>query len=159
MTIAQAYEAKMKHYQELHAIYCAESGLKRPWTNNCDYIWAQWERTSKEFTPEALRLVIRWIKQEVRLGRLWNNRLRFEDLIGNPDKFADHLSQALAEQDKIADRKAKAARAMEPGRAEILEASGREPTEGTSANVQTSAQAIERTKLAESLKEWRAKNL
>jgi hypothetical protein len=83
---------------QLHTEYCARSGMDTDLTMNREAQWGYWlaHRTSKPFTVEDLRRVIAFLRRQVSREGWSIGCLYFKNVIGDPEKFEEHLSAALA---------------------------------------------------------------
>lgn len=80
----------------LHAEYCARARVKIPFTDQASTTWWQWIswRSPFAFTATDLRLVVAWLRLEIRAGRRHQSCLDFASLIGNPELFEQYLELA-----------------------------------------------------------------
>lgn len=83
------------HIRALHASYEARTGYsirynphrERQWWEWCK--WADWEWTDRE-----LAIVIGYLRSKINKGDRNDGALKFENLIGNPDRFEEDLNLA-----------------------------------------------------------------
>ena len=92
-----------------------ETGLPNPFTMTKQYAWEAW-LTHRWEAPE-LKLVIAHLKRKIARGQKWESALAFRNLIEDPEKFAEALSEAVAHS-----RQHK----LNPNKASVLRATGRE---------------------------------
>jgi hypothetical protein len=80
----------------LHAEYCERTDSKILFTDQVHTFWWQWLawRSPFAFTVTDLRLVIAWLRREIRANRRHPNCLEFSNLIGNPELFEQYLGLA-----------------------------------------------------------------
>lgn len=105
--------------QALHAAYVSATGLDIRLDISREREW--FEYVNKGFTQEDLRLVIEHLKRGIREQRRNPGALKFRNLIGQLDYFEEDLAEARA-----LTRAKKAGQTIEPGKAAVLRASGRE---------------------------------
>ncbi len=79
--------------QEIHATYCALTGLQVPLSMQRIYAWEMW---CTEFKPPDLEIVVRHLKQKVRERPKLLRCFKFEWFIGNRENFAEDLAEARA---------------------------------------------------------------
>ena len=85
----------MAFIKALHAAYEARTGYaiiyndlrQRQWWEWCK--WADWEWTDRE-----LAIVIGYLRGKINKGDRNDGALKFENLIGNPDRFEEDLNLA-----------------------------------------------------------------
>lgn len=130
----------------MHSLYVQLTGFDVPHTLQRHHAWEVWFLAG--FKAEDLTLVVKGIKHEITKGRRFTASFRFRNLIEDIAKFEDDLQQFKAE-----------ARVKRPdyGLVEVFKATGRSAEKSTDAI--SAAQALERTKLAASLRQWKAENL
>jgi len=108
----------MKTYKEIqstHELYCKLSGLDVAW--HMDRLWP-WEKWSTRFTDNDLRIVVRFIKDNHRMGKPARS-LTFRNFISGPQSlefFEEDLAEARA--------RSRATR-VDTDRASVLRATGR----------------------------------
>jgi hypothetical protein len=108
-----------KEVERLHAAYVRLSGLAIA-LDLAGYrasVWFEWGRHG--WGEEELALVIRYIRRCIRNGERGFNSgtLRFNALIGQPDRFEEHLAEA---------RQASRGNRIDPNWASVMRATGRE---------------------------------
>lgn len=123
----------MKSYKEIqttHELYCTLTGLFIPWEMR--RLW-NWEQFCLKFSDDDLRIVIKFIKDKVRMGKPARS-FTFRNFIGGPESisfFEEDLAEAKARN--RATRK-------DPERTAVLRATGRE--ENHTRPARTSADVI-----------------
>ena len=97
-----------------HAVYCNITDRALLMTSRHLWAWEIWK--AKGFTEDDLRLVVRHIKNLIKLNRRRPESFRFHLLVEDTDRFAEDLAEARA-----------AARTPKTdyGRREVLKATGR----------------------------------
>lgn len=133
--------------QTLHNLYIELTGLNLPLPVSQYWIWEQF--ITRGHGENELRAVIKHLKRGISNQERRAGCLRFSNLLGDMDRFAEELSMAQKYRPKPA---------YSPGKQAVLRATGR-PDEPPTAEAQSMSQVIERTKLAEMLQQWRAANL
>lgn len=78
----------------LHNLYCQLTGGSEPLTIYRILAWSAW---SKENTQEDLRLVVNWIKGEIKAGRKWPTALTFRRLVEDLEGWHEALSMARSQ--------------------------------------------------------------
>jgi hypothetical protein len=132
----------------MHAEYQRVTGMALPYRHNYEYSWGLW--LSEGWGKKELALVVAHIKKRMKQKRRYPESLKFPNLIGNRDRFAEDLAEATAEN---------RAPRIDHERKFVLEATGRS-AEPEQPKAMTPAQVMEQSKkLAALLKEWREKNL
>lgn len=121
----------------MHELYCRLSGVKLPLS--LPRIWA-WERFMANHTENDLRLVVRHLRNKIRLGRKWSTCLLFSNLIQNEENFTEALGEARSIQ-----------RAPKPHAADsALRATGRPPM-AKETTARSAAQILEAEKAFQEL--------
>ncbi len=98
----------------LHATYVRCSSLAVDFTFARLQAWELWK--ARGWCNEDLKVVIEFLKREIREGRKWGSSLNFRSLIERTDVFEEVLAEARARR-----RIPK----MDPGKREVLRATGR----------------------------------
>lgn len=137
------HTAKLK---EFHELYCSLTLRQVTFDMPALYRWEQW--SARQWTIEDLHLVISYIKKKIQAGERKPESLRLHNLI-DTSRFEDDLVDARG--------RARGPR-IDREKASVLRSTGREP-DRKEKPVDSAAAAIERTKLASMLKEWKEKNL
>lgn len=133
--------------EKIHAQYKALTGLDVPYTMQTHFMWESW--LASGFTEPDLACVIRYLKSKIKDGKRPKESLLPRNLIQRTDFFGEDLAIARAE--------ARNTHTPTP-RERILAQSGRSSDEPKDA-AQRVRSILERTKLAEMLKQWKAENL
>lgn len=129
-----------ENYASLHRAYQNATGRQVELTMPDHFRWHEFH--SRGWTEADLRLVVAFIQRRIRDKRRYPESLRLHNLI-DPARFADDLLDAKAEQ-----------RQPRPTpRQAVLRAVGRQEPEPD--RCVSAGQALERTKLAERLRQWR----
>lgn len=100
----------------LHAAYVRATGFSLPLDMAREQMW--WEVLRRGITPSDIELVVRRIRDGIRRQERNPGALKFRNFVGN----ADYLEEDVAEARSIARRTV-----VDPGRASVLQASGRPP--------------------------------
>lgn len=132
---------KVENFDGWHRLYCVLTGREMPLTMPMIYQWQAWK--AHGWSETDLRLVVSHIKALIQAKRRFPESLRFYNVIGNCDMFQEHLSEA----------RALSRRPPPTPRQAVLRATGRQ--EQDKDRVVSAGQALERLKLAQSLKQWR----
>lgn len=130
----------------LHSLYCSLTGRAVTFDMPALYRWEQW--SARGWTEKDLELVVKFLKKKIELGARKQESFRLHNLI-DVARFEDDLVDARGQQ-----RKPKVNRA----RTRVLEQTGRSG-ESPEQPAEAAGAVLERTKLAQQLKEWREKNL
>lgn len=146
MNVDNPMTDETKTIKQLHATYCAMTGHNLQFTFNHILFWNVWR--SRKWTIDDLRFLIRYLRGKIRRGERNHGCLKFSNLIKDVERFAEDLAMARAETRNAPVRDA---------RSEILAATGRKSVVDTGPI--TAAIALERTKMAAMLREWKEKNL
>lgn len=91
---------------ELHAAYCARTGLEITLNHYHERVWSEWLRwRTPPFTQDDLARVIAYIRNGIAgrdkdQPRRFEAALRFSNLIAQPDKFEEELALAMAAKKK-----------------------------------------------------------
>lgn len=133
-------------YEKLHAVFCSGTGREIKFTMQKYFQWEHW--AANGWTAADLKMVIDFIKRKIKAGERRAESLRFDNLL-EPARFEEDLVDARGWN-----RKPK----IDQARKRTLESTGRrgEPPQPAP---ETAGQVLERTKLAQQLKEWKEKNL
>lgn len=81
---------------QLHAVYVKASGMDVRYMLHHEYAWGCFMKEG--FTADDLKMVCAYLRAQIKDGRrkLTLSSLRFENLIENLPKFADHRAEAKA---------------------------------------------------------------
>ncbi len=85
------------YHEYLHTEYRTRSRSTAPFDATASTLWWQWASWSDNRDPwgiDELRLVITWLRLEIKEGRRHPGCLEFSHLIGRPDQFESYLAQA-----------------------------------------------------------------
>lgn len=140
----------IEQIKSLHSLFCELTG--RPVVLDLqgyrEHQWHDWLRFG--FTPDDVRLVVKYLKAKVNKGERNEGCLKFNNLIGNPLGFEEDLHQARAEV-----RIPKANHGLN----QVLRATGR-PTkqEEVKVTVRTPEQVLAESQAFQKFKQWRAES-
>jgi hypothetical protein len=129
--------------RKLHTTYCQETGLQIALPVSRHILWEAF--LARGFTTNDLTLVCRSLRRQISNGDRRMACLRFTTLIGDVDNFEELLAEFRALQRKPT---------YAPGKAQVLRATGRE-SEPKQSDAQKAQTLLERTQLAERLREWK----
>ena len=121
----------IEDHRLIHSAYCKFTGnYDLVLTMSRHYQWNAWK--AQGWTEDDLLLVIKNIKNKIRMGRKWDSALRFSKLIGDTESFGEELceARALARVPKV-----------DKAKESVLKATGR-TNETSSDTVRTAAQVI-----------------
>lgn len=84
------------YHEYLHSEYCARTRTSPPFDANAGTQWWQWLSWNPRdpWGSAELRLVVTWLRREIREGRRHSGCTAFENLIGRPEYFESYLAQA-----------------------------------------------------------------
>lgn len=131
--------------QTLHKLYTELSGMNYPLPVSQYWIWEQF--IARGHGEPEIRAVIKHLKRGIANQERRGGCLRFSNLLGDMDRFAEELAMAQKEIRKKP--------SYSSGKQQVLRATCR-PDEPPTSEPQSMAQLIERTKLAAMLHEWKA---
>lgn len=134
--------------QTLHKLYIDLTGINLPLPVSQYWIWEQF--IARGHGEDQLRIVIKYLKRGISNQERRGGCLKFTNLLGDIDHFAEELAMAQKEFRKKP--------AYSPGKQSVLRATGR-PDEPPTNPAISAAQVIERTKLASMLNRWKAAHL
>ena len=83
-------------HEYLHEEFCSRAKVRVPFDDEVNTFWWEWLawRGGNPFTLGDLRLVIVWLRHEVRAGKSHPDALQFLSLVGKPEKFERGLARA-----------------------------------------------------------------
>lgn len=82
--------------QALHASYQARTGYTIRWNMHRERQWCEWSAWSEHTWGETeLARVISYLRAKIAKGERNDGALKFDNLIGQPDKFEEDLNLAL----------------------------------------------------------------
>ncbi len=84
------------YHEYLHSEFCTRTHQSEPFDEYAGTLWWQWCSWCplEPWGADELRLVITWLRREVKAGHQRTGCLAFGHLIGRPEQFASYLSQA-----------------------------------------------------------------
>ncbi len=119
----QEYSYIPMNLEPLHTEYCRLSGHEIRWDTGRRFAWEHF--IYKGFVLADLAIVIKYLKDKIRMGKRTEACLRFRSLIEDTDGFEEHLSEAR----KVLRIHAKEQiQKMDAAKVEILQSTGRPPT-------------------------------
>ena len=162
-----ATEGTGRTIEELHALYVSESRRTIGFNMAFERDWWDWIKfQTPPFTQDDLRVVIRAIHVGIRAGKRNPGALKFENLVRNPQRFADELAEvrsvmsANAKKPKVNSGK-QTALSLTGRNGSDMDNRGFVSTDNTNhkPTVVRADEALERSKIADLLGEWRKNNL
>lgn len=133
-------------WEQLNATYIRESGMESKPFLSKEFAWGNWLRHG--FTEAELVQTLQYLRREVKAERRKPACLSFRTLIEQPENFEHELSLA---KEELLRRKP-----TPDARERILASVGMSKPQPE--RVQPVNQILERTKLAEMLKQWKETN-
>lgn len=83
------------HVKALHASYEARTGYRIRFNLHRERQWAEWCRWADwDWTERELAIVIGYLRAKIAKGERNEGALKFENLIGSPDRFEEDLNLA-----------------------------------------------------------------
>lgn len=81
----------------LHASYEARTGYRLRYNVQRERVWWEWCTFCEwEWTEKELARVIGYLRSQINIGKRNEGALKFENLIGSPDRFEEDLNLAKA---------------------------------------------------------------
>lgn len=83
------------HVKALHKSYESRTGYTIRWNPHRERQWSEWCRWADwEWTDRELAIVIGYLRGKIAKGERNDGALKFENLIGSPDRFEEDLNLA-----------------------------------------------------------------
>lgn len=83
------------HVKTLHASYESRTGYTIRWNGHRERQWSDWCRWADwEWGDAELARVIGYLRTQINAGKRNEGSLKFENLIGQPDRFEEDLNLA-----------------------------------------------------------------
>lgn len=83
------------HVRALHASFEARTGYPIRWNVHRERQWSEWCRWADwEWTDADLARVIAYLRSQIQAGKRNEGALKFDNLIGSPDRFEEDLNLA-----------------------------------------------------------------
>lgn len=83
------------HVKALHASYESRTGYAIRWNHHRERQWSEWCRWADwEWTDADLARVIAYLRSQINAGKRNDGALKFDNLIGQPDRFEEDLNLA-----------------------------------------------------------------
>jgi hypothetical protein len=104
----------LQEINSVHALYCQLTGMPIRLDMAREHEWFEWLK--RGFTQRDLRDLVAHLRQEIRAGRRNPGCLKFRNLVVNLDYFEEDLAEARARS---------RVQKVDPGRSDVLRATGR----------------------------------